>query len=47
MNMTPKVVVIGSLLLLAAVVCVVVYVPWATRSEEPSEIFRSRTDMEQ
>jgi hypothetical protein len=37
MKMTPMAVVIGSLLLLAAIVFMVVYMPWATRIEEPSE----------
>ena len=46
MRMTPLAVVIGSLMLLASVVLVVVYVPWATRHEEPSEIFRTRSQME-
>jgi cbb3-type cytochrome c oxidase subunit II len=39
-------VVIGSLLLLAAIVFMVVYMPWATRVEEPSEIFRPRSAVE-
>jgi cbb3-type cytochrome c oxidase subunit II len=47
MNMTPKAVVIGTFLILAAVVVVVVYIPWATRIETPSEIFRTRSDVEQ
>ncbi|MCF8051782.1 MAG: cbb3-type cytochrome c oxidase subunit II [Desulfobacterales bacterium] len=46
MKMTPAAVIIGSLLLLAAIVLVVVYVPWATRHDAPSEIFRSRSDLE-
>jgi cbb3-type cytochrome c oxidase subunit II len=46
MNMTLKPVVIGSLLVLAAVVLVVVYIPWHTSSEAPSEIFRGRSDIE-
>ncbi|MFH1351534.1 MAG: cytochrome-c oxidase, partial [Pseudomonadota bacterium] len=43
MKMTPKVVIIGSLLILVAIVFTVVFVPYATRSENPSEIFRSRS----
>ena len=43
MKMTQTVVVLGSLLILAAVVYVVVYLPWAVRIQEPSEIFRERT----
>jgi cbb3-type cytochrome c oxidase subunit II len=46
MKMTPMAVVIGSLLLLAAIVFMVVYMPWATRIEEPSEIFRPRSAVE-
>ncbi|MGD8366168.1 MAG: cbb3-type cytochrome c oxidase subunit II [Desulfobacterales bacterium] len=46
MKMTPFAVVVGSLLLLAAIVFMVVYVPWATRQEEPSEIFRTRSESE-
>jgi cbb3-type cytochrome c oxidase subunit II len=46
MKMTPMAVVIGSLLLLAAIVFMVVYMPWATRTEEPSEIFRPRSAVE-
>jgi cbb3-type cytochrome c oxidase subunit II len=44
--MTPTAVVIGSLLLLAAIVFMVVYMPWATRTEDPSEIFRPRSAVE-
>jgi cbb3-type cytochrome c oxidase subunit II len=47
MNMTPRSVMIGSLLILAAIVFMVVWVPWATRSEAPSEIFRPRASGEQ
>ncbi|MFO7495986.1 MAG: cbb3-type cytochrome c oxidase subunit II [Desulfobacterales bacterium] len=46
MKMTPMAVVIGSLMLLAAIVFMVVYMPWATRTQEPSEIFRPRSDVE-
>jgi cbb3-type cytochrome c oxidase subunit II len=42
MKMTPRAVVIGSVLMLATIVFVVVYIPYATRIQEPSEIFRSR-----
>jgi mono/diheme cytochrome c family protein len=43
MKMTPKAVVVGSLLILAAVVLVMVLVPYLTQSDAPSEIFRPRT----
>jgi cytochrome c oxidase cbb3-type subunit 2 len=46
MRMTPSAVVIGSLLILAAIVFMVVYMPWATRVEAPSEIFRPRSELE-
>jgi cbb3-type cytochrome c oxidase subunit II len=47
MNMTPKAVVIGSLLVLAAVVFVAVVLPYADTSKTtPSEIYRSRTPAE-
>ncbi|MFZ0132458.1 MAG: cbb3-type cytochrome c oxidase subunit II [Desulfobacterales bacterium] len=47
MKMTLHVVVIGSLMVLAAVVFVAVYMPYATRDETPSEIFRARTAAEE
>ena len=43
MKMTPVAVVVGSLLILGAIVFMVVYVPYATYDETPSEIFRERT----
>ena len=43
MKMTPKAVVIGSLLILGVIVFVVVILPYATRIEAPSDIFRERT----
>jgi cytochrome c oxidase cbb3-type subunit II len=47
MKMTPLAVVIGSLLILAAVVFVVVVLPFADTSKTlPSEIFRQRTEIE-
>jgi cytochrome c oxidase cbb3-type subunit 2 len=46
MKMTPKSVVFGSVLILAAVVLVVVVLPYVTRSDTPSEILRPRTDEE-
>jgi len=45
--MTPKAVVIGSLLILAAVTFVVVLWPYANRDMTPSEIFRPRTAEEE
>ncbi|MBW2192416.1 MAG: cbb3-type cytochrome c oxidase subunit II [Deltaproteobacteria bacterium] len=46
MNMTPKTVVFGSLLILGVIVFMVVVVPYSTRIEAPSEIFRQRTSSE-
>ncbi|MFH2220479.1 MAG: cbb3-type cytochrome c oxidase subunit II [Pseudomonadota bacterium] len=46
MNMTPRTVVFGSLLILGFIVLVVVVIPYATRIEAPSEIFRERTAKE-
>ena len=43
MKMTPLAIVLGSLLILAAVVLVVVFWPYTTRDDTPSEIFRSRS----
>jgi cytochrome c oxidase cbb3-type subunit II len=46
MLMTPRALVFGTLSILAAVVVVVVYVPWADRIETPSELFRTRSSAE-
>lgn len=48
MKMTLTSVVTGSLLILATIVFMVVYVPWATQEEarNPSEIFRNRSQKE-
>jgi cytochrome c oxidase cbb3-type subunit 2 len=46
MKMTANTVVLGSLLIFAAVVFIVVYIPYVTRDEAPSEIFRKRSDIE-
>ena len=44
MKMTPRVVFLGSALILAAVAFVVVYLPYLTRHDAPSELYRSRSD---
>jgi cbb3-type cytochrome c oxidase subunit II len=41
--MTLRIVVIGSLLIFAAIVFVVVYMPYAQRVESPSDLYRSRS----
>jgi len=46
MKMTPTTVIGGSLLVLAAVVFVVVYMPYTTADERPSELFRTRSGTE-
>jgi cytochrome c oxidase cbb3-type subunit 2 len=46
MKMTPSAVVIGSLAILATIVFMIVYMPWATRIDTPSEIYRERNTME-
>jgi cytochrome c oxidase cbb3-type subunit 2 len=46
MKMTPRAVVGGSLAIFAAVFFVMVFVPWATQSTAPSEIFRNRSPAE-
>lgn len=46
MNMSPKVVVLGSLLILGVIVFVMVVLPYGTRIEAPSDIFRERTALE-
>ena len=46
MKMTLRAVIIGSLLILAAVVFIAVYIPYITRVEMPSAIFRARTPQE-
>jgi cytochrome c oxidase cbb3-type subunit II len=46
MKMTPGTLLVGSLLILAAVVFVVVLMPYLTASEVPSDIFRVRSEAE-
>jgi cbb3-type cytochrome oxidase cytochrome c subunit len=46
LKMTPKTVVFGALVILTAVILTSVYWPWATRVQEPSNIFRQRTPVE-
>jgi cytochrome c oxidase cbb3-type subunit 2 len=46
MKMTPRVVFLGSALILAAVAFVVVYVPYLTRHDTPSELYRARSHEE-
>ena len=47
MRMTPTVILVGILALLAAITLTVVYWPYTTRNVNPSEIFRYRTAEEQ
>ncbi len=46
MKMTPTVIIVGILSLLAAITLTMVYWPYTTRVTEPSEIFRERTAVE-
>ena len=48
MKMTPLAVVVGSLMILFAIIVMVVYIPYATQDEarKPSDIFRTRTEIE-
>jgi cytochrome c oxidase cbb3-type subunit 2 len=46
MKMTPATLIVGSLLILAAVVFVVVFMPYVTADQTPSEIFRTRSAAE-
>jgi cytochrome c oxidase cbb3-type subunit II len=46
MRMNPDVLIVGSLLVFAAVVGVVVVLPGVTITDQPSDIYRDRTDLE-
>ncbi|GBC59786.1 cytochrome C oxidase [Desulfonema ishimotonii] len=46
MKMSPKVVVIGSVIILFTIVLIMVVTPWFTVDRNPSEIFRSRSELE-
>ena len=46
MKMTPTVIIVGILSLLAAITLTMVYWPYSTRVTEPSDIFRERTPVE-
>jgi cbb3-type cytochrome c oxidase subunit II len=47
MKMTPATILIGSLIIFAAVLTIAVILPWTTISEQPSNIFRPRTEIEE
>ena len=47
MRMTPTVIIVGILALLAAITVTVVYWPYATRNTQPSDIYRVRTPVEE
>ncbi|MEW6667780.1 MAG: cbb3-type cytochrome c oxidase subunit II [Thermodesulfobacteriota bacterium] len=47
MKMNPSVIILGSLIVFASVLSVVVILPWSTISEQPSDIFRPRTPLEE
>ena len=46
MKMTPTVIIVGILALLAAIALTMVYWPYAKRTTTPSDIFRERTKIE-
>ena len=46
MKMTPRTVIIGCLLIFAAIVFVVVFMPYVKREQTPSELYRSRSSKE-
>ena len=47
MKMNPTLVIGGGLIIFASVLFVAVILPWKTISEQPSEIFRPRTALEE
>ncbi len=47
MRMTPRVILVGILSLLASITLIMVYWPYAHQDTTPSDIYRSRTDSEQ
>lgn len=47
MKITPKILIGGCLIIFAAVFFIVVFLPWVTQSEQPSDIFRHRSPLEE
>lgn len=47
MRMTLSIIVFGSIIIFASVLFVAIILPWSTMSDRPSEIFRSRTALEE
>lgn len=47
MKMTPSLIIFGGTTIFAAVLLIVVILPWTTISEQPSDIFRPRTELEE
>ena len=47
MKMTPSLIIIGGTVIFAAVLLIVVILPWTTISEQPSQIYRPRTAIEE
>jgi cytochrome c oxidase cbb3-type subunit 2 len=47
MNMNLRLLLGGSLMIFAAILCVAVILPWATSTEKPSDIHRPRTPLEE
>jgi len=47
MKMTVKLILVGSLLIFFSVLFVIIFLPWATMTQKPSEIYRARTAIEE
>jgi cytochrome c oxidase cbb3-type subunit II len=47
MKMTPTILLLGGLIIFASVLSIAVILPWTTISEQPSEILRPRTEIEE
>lgn len=46
MKMTPLLIILGSVIIFASVLSIVIILPWTTISDRPSDIFRERTALE-
>ena len=46
MKMTPSIIVVGSTIIFASVLSIIIILPWTTISDQPSDIFRERTALE-
>ena len=46
MKMTPPIIIVGSTIIFASVLSIIIILPWTTISDQPSDIFRERTALE-